>query len=926
MKLINNSLLLIVFLLLTIGLNAQDYGNFPYTQSFTSGIQPAEITIPENSDAVSFTNQGMVLTPAINTRFGAAYLNNIRFYSPQGIRLEFEYGMYGGTGADGLSVFLFDATVADPQIGSKGDGLAYNYNRANNFHVNERQAGLTGAYLGIGLDAFGNFKNNVFQGERRKNGLSTILTNIGNQVTLRGAAGKTSLGNDGRGLGFNGYPLLVTKSTKSGSNSGAVLNTNGSYSLTSGTTANFDLGTTTLGLTPSNANYRKAYIDLLPNVGGGYNVTVKIQHGTTITTIIDNYHYRTSLTYIENANPNSTDFSFSETQGADSTHTLDATIPEYFRIGFGASTGGFNNTHLIRNLKIMIPYAAEANDDTFEVNCTNNSVNVLANDLAYTNFSAPTPSTNNIYKPSFRFINDAGDAQGHTYADPLVGTWTYNQTTGIVSLTPLASFAGTATIQYDIKGGGPAGTETPFSNEAYRSTHATITANVQVCIDPCEITETNPDSDGDGISDYCDLDDDNDGILDINEMDCSLQNNDTRIIWGYNNGTFASSYRVNSPTETFTLPTDYFSAGGNLTFGSGMQKYQIKSTDISDFEVRDVDQVSFATAKSSNDYMQVSYTPATPLELTGFNLGFAINLYASGEHSSIRKSLGNYKAAIEYASNPAFTSPVLLASNIQIPDLETVPQTAYYMLPTNFGVSQQLTAGTTYYFRIYLYDVQNISNTNPTAPIFANSVLIDDIFLMHRVLCVDIDTDGDGIPDRLDLDSDGDGCFDALEGDENVKAGHLNSDGSISTNAAGIINTNGIASIDANGVPLLVNTGGAADIGGDVGQGIGSSQNASINSCYCTQNPTLGTPDGFTQIGITAQQKQAVWPENIPNGFIALESKTKGFVITRVQNDSNITDPKEGMLIYDIDAQCVKLYNGLSWKCIERSCNDPFTN
>jgi hypothetical protein len=34
-----------------------------------------------------------------------------------------------------------------------------------------------------------------------------------------------------------------------------------------------------------------------------------------------------------------------------------------------------------------------------------------------------------------------------------------------------------------------------------------------------------------------------------------------------------------------------------------------------------------------------------------------------------------------------------------------------------------------------------------------------------RVLCgaTDIDTDNDGIPNRLDLDSDGDGCADAIE-------------------------------------------------------------------------------------------------------------------------------------------------------------------
>ena len=89
----------------------------------------------------------------------------------------------------------------------------------------------------------------------------------------------------------------------------------------------------------------------------------------------------------------------------------------------------------------------------------------------------------------------------------------------------------------------------------------------------------------------------------------------------------------------------------------------------------------------------------------------------------------------------------------------------------------------------------------------------------------------------------------------------------------------------------------------------------------CTKPATSGIPKGYTKVGITTQQKQTAWPENIPNGFISLESKEKGFVITRVQNQSSIAIPKEGMLIYDIDAKCVKLFNGEKWNCLEKSCN-----
>ncbi|PTT73186.1 MULTISPECIES: beta strand repeat-containing protein [unclassified Chryseobacterium] len=99
-------------------------------------------------------------------------------------------------------------------------------------------------------------------------------------------------------------------------------------------------------------------------------------------------------------------------------------------------------------------------------------------------------------------------------------------------------------------------------------------------------------------------------------------------------------------------------------------------------------------------------------------------------------------------------------------------------------------------------------------------------------------------------------------------------------------------------------------------------QNVINTTCACTKPAATGSPTQYTKMGITVQQKQSAWPENIPNGFMALESKEKGFVITRVQNEAQITDPKEGMIIYDMDANCVKLYNGTVWNCIKKTCND----
>ncbi len=67
------------------------------------------------------------------------------------------------------------------------------------------------------------------------------------------------------------------------------------------------------------------------------------------------------------------------------------------------------------------------------------------------------------------------------------------------------------------------------------------------------------------------------------------------------------------------------------------------------------------------------------------------------------------------------------------------------------------------------------------------------------------------------------------------------------------------------------------------------------------------------------------WPANVPNGHIVIESKNKGFVITRVSSSAAILNPVEGMLIYDIAAACVKLYNGTVWNCLAKDCI-PATN
>ena len=474
--------------------HCQIYGDFPYFQTFTSGAKPAEVTLvtPQGAGTNStiFTTTGMQLTPANTSSFGAVFVNDRQFSSLNGINIEFEYGMYGGTGADGISFFLFDAAIASPVIGFSGAGLGYAYNRANNLHPSVRATGLTGGYLGIGLDAFGNYKSRRFQGDARINGVPPPTggwSQSANHVTIRGAKGNT-LDAGGRGDGYTGYPVLVTRSTQAGANAAAEINpATGAYTYAAGSPDNFTLGTGSFSAVPGDPNYRKAFISLIPNIGGGFNITVKIQHGVTSSTVIDNYWYQTLYTYQENANGTSgsscsagstpSDLNNCETLNTASNHSLITAVPASFRIGFGAATGGSTNIHLIRNLKVMLPYAALAAPDEVEV-CAGQTASsaVLNNDIAYSGLIAagPTASASSIDKTSFRFVDANGASLGQNYTQTGVGTWVYNSASGIVTFNAIAGYTGTAAIKYNIKG-----SSLPFSDEGYRSEPASITVTVK---------------------------------------------------------------------------------------------------------------------------------------------------------------------------------------------------------------------------------------------------------------------------------------------------------------------------------------------------------------------------------------------------------------------------------------------------------------
>ncbi|WP_432710853.1 Ig-like domain-containing protein [Pedobacter sp.] len=196
------------------------------------------------------------LTSNSRNQKGYIYSNTV-FPFTQGLTVQFEYYIYGGTGADGISFFLFDATANPFNIGGFGGSLGY----AQITTTDPTSPGVSKGYMAVGLDEFGNFSN---PSEGRQGGPGQIA----GSVTLRGKG-------DGAALTAGNYSFLTSTNTN---------------------TLGFNLVGDQNNRQPDSTSngYRRVLIDLSPNPNGGYNITVRITRGgpTLVTsTVINNFYY-----------------------------------------------------------------------------------------------------------------------------------------------------------------------------------------------------------------------------------------------------------------------------------------------------------------------------------------------------------------------------------------------------------------------------------------------------------------------------------------------------------------------------------------------------------------------------------------------------------------------------------------------------------
>ncbi|MGY3087700.1 hypothetical protein ACVWYF_000726 [Hymenobacter sp. UYAg731] len=364
---IHSRALLLLALLLGNRYHAQ--AQFPRVESF------------QNNTAASFTLGGAAtLTAATSTDpNGAGYLrltgattnqsgfaiDQGAFPAPNGFSISFEFFAYGGTGADGFSVFLVDADQTSASTftpGASGGSLGYAQKTAAPL-----SNGVPFGYIGIGIDEFGNYSNAT---EGRVGGINTPELTP-NAVALRGA---------GNGSATTEYPYL-----------------------TGTPTLPFQLDVPTVRAQAGAADYRRAYIDVVPT-NGTYRITVRIQHGYTVATAVRNFTVPRP--------------------------------PNNLRVGFAGSTGGSTNVHEIRNLAIR---QTPTLDDDVASTVYNQavSINVLSNDIfSYANYAPGSVDLD---------ITQAGTQP--TLTVPGQGTFAVTAA-GVVTFTPSGTFAGVVTIPY----------------------------------------------------------------------------------------------------------------------------------------------------------------------------------------------------------------------------------------------------------------------------------------------------------------------------------------------------------------------------------------------------------------------------------------------------------------------------------------------
>lgn len=277
--------------------------------------------------------------------------------------------------------------------------------------------------------------------------------------------------------------------------------------------------------------------------------------------------------------------------------------------------------------------------------------------------------------------------------------------------------------------------------------------------------QTFPDTDNDGIPDNVDIDDDNDGLLDITEqLSCASNTVATTTDVVYLNEDFGSGTTretISGASYCFEDGTGSCGSNNSLVDGEYVAYYQI-ANDNGDDNTPTGDLGSWA---DEYWYPGLDHTTGdTNGRMAIFNASYDPDVFyetlISGVSAGVDITYGFSAINIDRADAPGIATRERPSVLIEILDpfgvLITSSSSGDIEPTTDYVTGDWVDVSATF-STIYTQFTVRLSNENTGG--LGNDLAIDDIFVL-QTLC---DLDGDGVEDSVDLDNDDDGVPNVVE-------------------------------------------------------------------------------------------------------------------------------------------------------------------
>ena len=424
------------------------------------------------------------------------------------------------------------------------------------------------------------------------------------------------------------------------------------------------------------------------------------------------------------------------------------------------------------NSKFRIQFDASDNDDDIYIDnvvivaqLPVPEINITGNDISIANGDSSPDSSDNTNFGS----HSLNTAVTKTFTIENIGSadLTISNITGggIFTITP-SPFTTTVV---------PAGTSTTFTVTGTPASIGTFSATIIVANDDADESfyeflveiigeEVYFDSDGDGVLDNIDIDDDNDGIKDTDE-EVACRNSSVSISANYKflNETFGTGSRTTINATYGEANTTYCYEDGNTSNANNCATNSVYSLDDGEYTVGLSAQI--ASWAADYWYMGGDHTGDTDGRMALFNASFEPGLFYT---ASIKGALPNvpitysfWAINLDRTDAPGIETrlrPNILVEFRDVNDnlLESIetgdidPTTTGNLAGDWYNFSADLNLNVNEFY-VYFYN-------NETGGL-GNDLALDDIVISQN-LC---DTDSDGVADVFDLDSDNDGIPDIVE-------------------------------------------------------------------------------------------------------------------------------------------------------------------